>query len=325
MSWPTEIVEGPGGKLSVGLEVSGRERYEAWIRPFETEAGAGAAFSAETEDLLLAGLRVNPMQFYTYPAYAATLADSGGRTVERRLAWHVDEWIMGVAVAGSTQAARSFDLQLTGGHLLYLAVQQGVPSPPGGVQPPGGTPTAAPTAADCEVQFSDVPPTHWAAPYILQLACDGVVSGYADGSFKPQNPTTRAQLAKMLTLAGNWDLADPETATFSDVPRSHVFFRYVETAFRKGVLSGYPNGLFRPDVYVTRAQVAKMLVVARGWELRDDFSTALCDVPTTHWAWVYIHTAVEHGAFRGYANGCFAPDAIATRAQLAKVLVNAAR
>jgi hypothetical protein len=328
MSWPTDVIQGPGGKLTIQLEMSSQEWYQASIRAFETDAGASAALAAEMEDLQMAGLRVAATQFYSYPAYVATLSSEGGELIERRLTWHADEWVMGIAVHGLTEPAQTFDPQAAGRHMLYLAVQQGLPAPPGGVLPPnpqGGTPTAAPTTVNCGMSFEDVPSTHWAAGYIDSLACDGIVSGYADGTFRPQNPTTRAQLTKMLALAEDWELASPAIATFSDVPPTHVFYKYVETAVRKNVVSGSADGRFRPDAYVTRSQVGKMLVESRGWAPVTQAVTAQCDVPRTHWAWAYIHTAIQHGAFRGYANGCFYPDAVATRAQLAKVLVNATR
>ena len=321
-SWPTGVFEGPGGKLSVQLETTGEELYQASIRPFETEAGAGAAFLAEMEDLRMAGLRVSPTEFFTYPAYVATLTGEDGDLIERRFAWHADEWTMSIIVRGTSDAARAFDPQETGHHLLYLSVQQGLPDPPGGVSPPrpaGGSATPAPTP--CGVEFEDVPPTHWAGGFISDLACGGIVSGYADGTFRPQNPTTRAQLTKMLALAEGWELASPALATFSDVPPSHIFFRYVETAVREGVVSGSSGALFRPDGHVTRAQVAKMLSRARGWSLDPEETVTLCDVPRSHWAWEHIQASIARGAFRGYADGCFYPDAVATRAQLAKVLV----
>ncbi|HET9493259.1 MAG TPA: S-layer homology domain-containing protein [Chloroflexia bacterium] len=323
-SWPTGVTEGPGGKLSVQLEASAQEMYQASIRPFETEAGAGAAFSAEMEDLRLAGLRVTPTLFFSYPAYVATMTNGAGVTVERQFVLQAGDWIMGVVVRGVTGTAQAFNPQTAAQHLLYLSVQQGLPSPPGGVTPPApqsGAPTAAPTP--CGVTFSDVPASHWAGGFISRLACDGIVSGYADGTFRPQNPTTRAQLTKMLALVEGWELASPTVATFADVPPSHIFFRYVETAVRKEVVSGYADGYFRPDAYVTRAQVAKMLVQARGWTFDSESTVTLCDVPRPHWAWRPIQIAIAHGAFEGYADGCFYPNSVATRAQLAKLLVNA--
>ena len=104
--------------------------------------------------------------------------------------------------------------------------------------------------------------------------------------------------------------------------RSHLFYRYIETAYAHGVFDGYGSE-FRPDSYVTRAQVAKMLVRANGWSLSLDGQSPvpLCDVPQDHWSWLYVQVAIQHHVFSGYANGCFLPDAAATRAQITKVMV----
>ncbi|MDQ3929016.1 MAG: S-layer homology domain-containing protein, partial [Chloroflexota bacterium] len=158
--------------------------------------------------------------------------------------------------------------------------------------------------------------------YITELACTQVVSGYRDGTFKPQNATTRAQLVKMVVRLEGLMLISPPTPTFSDVPPSNTFYRYIETAASHNLIAGYEDGRFKPDAQVSRAQVAKIVVKARGWELVVPATpAALCDVPDTHWAYSYIQVAVAHGIFTGYGDGCFRPDDFATRAQLSKVLV----
>ena len=215
----------------------------------------------------------------------------------------------------------------TGREMLLVAVQNGMPEPPGGVLPTpvpteGLPPSATATIAACGLTFLDVEPQFWAYRYVMHLACDGVVSGYPDGTFRPDNATTRAQLGKMLVITNGWDLLNPAEPSFADVNRSHLFYRYVETAYAHGVFDGYGTN-FRPDNFVSRAQVAKMLVRANGWPLTLGGQTAvpLCDVPEGHWAWLYVQVAMQHQVFSGYANGCFLPDAAATRAQIAKVLV----
>jgi hypothetical protein len=130
----------------------------------------------------------------------------------------------------------------------------------------------------------------------------------------------------MIVLAQGWSLANPTRPTFRDVDGSHLFFRFVETAYAHGVVTGYGGNLFKPDLYVSRAQVAKMLVRSRGWSLEEHGQSAvLCDVPASHWAWSYIQTSIQHNVFTGYANGCFYPDAYATRAQIAKVVIEGGR
>src|SRR5207244_3527470 len=95
----------------------------------------------------------------------------------------------------------------------------------------------------------------------------GLVSGYDCGAncleFRPGNNVTRGQIAKIVVLAAGWPLLDPPTATFRDVPVGSVFFRYVETAYDRGIISGYGCGVgcleFRPGNSATRGQICKIV------------------------------------------------------------------
>jgi hypothetical protein len=325
LAWPPVVAE-DGAKLSISLTLTTTEQAQISIRSFDFSAGAVAAFAAEQEDARLAGLQVTTRRFDVFPAYSAVHVENGV-SHERRLHWVSDAWIFSVDVLGTGQVMQSLDTSNLASRLLQSAIQHGLPVP-GGATPtteptPGQPPSATPTASTCRLSFTDVGQDYWAYSHIAELACAGVISGYSDGTFRPQNSTTRAQFAKMIVLSEGWTLANPARPTFRDVDGSHLFYRYIETAYAHGVASGYNGELFRPDSYVKRAQVAKMLVRARGWVLTGQTSVALCDVPASHWAWTYIQIAIQHNAFAGYANGCFYPDAYATRAQLAKVIAQA--
>ncbi|MEO8284863.1 MAG: S-layer homology domain-containing protein [Chloroflexota bacterium] len=329
LGWPSGVSEDNEGKLSIVLELPNGSLARAFVRPFDYVAAAQAALDADREDSQIAGLQIEATDFYSYSAYLGTLP-AGSGPAQRVLHWVADRWVMGVDLVGTGDVVDSLDVREIGTRLLSSAVQQGLPQPPGGVFPSpeptyATTPSATPTSTACGVAFTDVDSAHWAFQYINELACSGIVGGYIDGTFRPQNSTTRAHMAKMIVLSENWALANPATPTFKDVDSSHLFYRYIETAVAHGVVSGYSGSRYRPDAFVSRAQVAKMLVKARGWSLTAQTPALLCDVPTSHWAWSYIQTAIEHSAFAGYANGCFYPDAVATRAQIAKVLVLAHR
>src|SRR5439155_24228098 len=96
-------------------------------------------------------------------------------------------------------------------------------------RPPGGTATATP----CALGFSDVRPTDYFYTPVLYLACRGVISGYADGTFRPYNHTTRAQFLKIAVLgfAIPFYTPPPGQYTCTDVPPAQPFFVYYETAF----------------------------------------------------------------------------------------------
>jgi hypothetical protein len=322
LGWPTVVTQDDSGRLSISLVLSSTDHAEVSIRPFDFSAGAQAAFQAEQQDALVAGFVVTPGQFNSYSSYTAT--SNGLQPNERRLHWVAEQWIMGVDISGESDVMQGLDQQAIGDRLLGIAIEHGLTPPPGWTAtaiPTQVQPSATPTTPSCDITFQDVTPDYWAYTYVQQLACSGIISGYPDGTFKPQNPTTRAQLTKMIVLSEGWTLANPDTPSFVDVDSSHLFYRYVETAFAHGVVHGYAGGLFKPDAYVTRAEVAKMLVLARGWDLTVQAPYTLCDVSTDHWAWTYVQIALQHGTFTGYANGCFLPDAFATRAQLAKVII----
>jgi len=185
------------------------------------------------------------------------------------------------------------------------------------------------------VGFSDVPESH---PYHVQietLAQLGIVSGYADGTFRPDAPVTRQQFAKMVILAMRIRVSEDDKCTFVDVQKSSDIElypdNYVAAAARENIVTGYssPKGpIFKPDVPITIAQLVTM-------------GTRACDrplyVPPDSWksAWgrfddvhsVIARVAQYNGLLREFAPPgtplkSLSPWATATRAQAAALLFN---
>ncbi len=190
--------------------------------------------------------------------------------------------------------------------------------------PPTRTPEASPApltpSAACATGFPDVPTDHWAYAYIQWLSCRSYVNGYADGLFRPETRTSRAQLTKMLVLGHRWPLLNPTTPTFTDVPHDFWAYPYIETAHAHDVINGYAGGTFRPLDNVTRGQLAKMLVQSQGWPLIHPSPATFTDVGTGHWAYEWIETVAAHGVATGFGDHTFRPTNFATRAQLSKTL-----
>jgi hypothetical protein len=187
------------------------------------------------------------------------------------------------------------------------------------------TPASTWTPGPCGMMFSDLPDTQWAYSYISYLYCRGVVSGFSDGTFRPNAGSTRGQFAKMIVLGFSWVPYDPLYPTFTDVAPGSTYYTYIESAHQHGVIGGYPDGHFRPNNPVTRAQVAKMVVLGRGWPLVTPTSPTFTDVPSSHWAFSFIETATSHGVVSGFDDGLFRPDQPVSRAQLAKMVALAAQ
>jgi hypothetical protein len=169
-------------------------------------------------------------------------------------------------------------------------------------------------------RFVDLSDDHWASNPVQYLLSQQVISGYADGTFRPDGDVTRAQFAKVLVGAMGWDPLTPQTPTFNDVGADFWAYSYIETAAAYGVISGYDDGSFRPNKNVTRAQVAKMVVVSREWVMDTPASASFTDVSPTEWSYDYVETVNAAQVMSGYADNTFRPDAPASRAQIAKIL-----
>ena len=105
-------------------------------------------------------------------------------------------------------------------------------------------------------QFKDVDPKHWSAPYISFAKGAGVVTGFTDGTFRPNDFITRAEAVKMMTRLVGFPLDVEIDPYFTDINGWQI--PYVENARRKGILTASVDKKFRPDDFITRAEVVKM-------------------------------------------------------------------
>ena len=146
---------------------------------------------------------------------------------------------------------------------------------------------------------------------VKKLLADGVVSGYGDGSFQPENPITRAEVCAMLIKAGekaatgSADAADESAAagaTFSDLNKAPWAESFIGKAADYGIVSGYTDGTFKPTNNITNNELASMIVKAAGVKSGDI---------TGGWPEGFVNKAKELGAV--IKTG----DALATRGDVA--------
>jgi hypothetical protein len=95
---------------------------------------------------------------------------------------------------------------------------------------------------------------HWAQSCIQRLSQQGIVTGYPDNTFRPNSPVTRAEYAALLNQAFPDIAAQRGAPDFVDVPESFWGQEAIQTAYRRGFLSGYPNQEFRPNELVNRVE-----------------------------------------------------------------------
>lgn len=172
--------------------------------------------------------------------------------------------------------------------------------------------------ADAVIFFSDVPPGYWAQAAIQSLAAKGIIDGFGDGTFRPNDPVTRAQFVKMLDLTLGIAPSEKPTA-FRDVPAGAWYAGYVSAASQAGIVQGVSLSRFAPDAPLSREQMA--VLVARALHLRPTGITIFKDgAEISPWAEASVQADVDAGYLRGMPDGSFQPLASATRAQAAEVL-----
>ncbi|MGN6562246.1 MAG: S-layer homology domain-containing protein, partial [Thermomicrobiales bacterium] len=196
--------------------------------------------------------------------------------------------------------------------------------PPTATPPPGATATPTAQPGSCQISFSDVPSGSPFYSFVQCLACQNIVGGYADNTFRPGANVTRGQLAKFVANAAGYQDAIPANQqTFGDVPSTSPFWVFVERVAAHGVVGGYADGTFRPNNNVTRGQVAKFVSNAAGYQdaipaTRQTFA----DVPPGNPFWLFIERVAAHGVVGGYADNTFRPGNAVTRGQTAKFISN---
>jgi uncharacterized surface protein with fasciclin (FAS1) repeats len=126
--------------------------------------------------------------------------------------------------------------------------QNTVPSP---ATPSPATPSPAST-----VNLSDVSSDYWARPFIQALADNNVISGFPDGTFRPNQPVTRAEFAALIQKAfGKQNRVRQLSAGgFSDVPAGYWAASAIQNAYETGFLAGYPGNVFRPNQEIPKVQ-----------------------------------------------------------------------
>jgi hypothetical protein len=181
--------------------------------------------------------------------------------------------------------------------------------------------------------------------WIRCLACRGIISGYSDGTFRPNNDITRGQIAKMVSNSAGFD-EDPGPQAYEDVPMGSPFYDWINRLSNRGHMGGYLCGLepsepcgpdnlpyFRPNASATRGQIAKIVANAAGLT-SEPSGVFYTDVEEDNPFYVWIMRLTELNVMSGYECGgagepCdeenrpyFRPFNNVTRGQASKIVAN---
>jgi amidase len=127
------------------------------------------------------------------------------------------------------------------------------------------------------------------------------------------------EYAPALTYVKDTENPPIEEDAFTDIT-NHWAKENINLLSSKGLLIGYPDGTFRPDKGLTRAEALKVIMTYLGEEGQ---ASSFKDVPTTHWANQYIGKATQLGIINGYVDGTFRPDKKISRGELAALITRA--
>ena len=147
--------------------------------------------------------------------------------------------------------------------------------------------------------FTDVPQDAWYAAAVEEMTGYSLVSGYKDGTFRPDANITRAEFVTILSRIPHDDIGTE--GSFSDVPKTHWAYNAVQTALAQGWVAGDPSGLFRPDDSITRAEAVTVLTRILGrtgdavMASTGEGIRVMPDVPDTHWAYLaMLEATTDH-------------------------------
>ncbi len=192
---------------------------------------------------------------------------------------------------------------------------------------PAGIITAGPLPLSVvPSSFADVSPTQWAWSSIELLAANGITSGCASLSFCPEGEVTRAQMAVFLIRAvhGAAFVPPPATGTrFNDVPANYWAAAFIEQLAADGITTGCGLGGFCPELPVSRAQAAVLLLRALRGPLYippPASGTLFTDIPSTYWAAAWVEELARQGITSGCGDRLFCPEFAVNRAQMAVFL-----
>jgi len=189
-----------------------------------------------------------------------------------------------------------------------------IPTPTPSIATPTTQPTAVPvpipptssgitpTTPKAAIAFVDVPKTYWAYSFITALSAQGIVSGFPDGTFKPDQPVTRAEFATQVEKAFTKPNKQPAIA-FTDVPQGDPRSTAIDQAVKANFMSGYPDKTFRPTQKVSRTEATISMARGLALPIPSDPNAILQNYPDQNqvpdWARSLMAASIQAGLFSG--------------------------
>ncbi len=224
--------------------------------------------------------------------------------------WGNQEWVLLDQVQANLEAGK------VSGSVNHFSIFAVLLSKKGEIEINKEKEPAKEVVAPVKRSFKDIT-GHWAEANINKLANTGAISGYPDGTFRPDNSITRAEFATALVIA--FKLEPRSGKVFSDTS-GHWARDAISVAAAHGVVSGYDETTFGPDDLITREQMAVMISKAAGLS-GGEGKTFTDSAQISDWAKAAVAAASSKNIIGGYPDNTFRPQAYATRAEAVTIIV----
>ncbi|WP_219641102.1 Ig-like domain-containing protein [Cohnella sp. CFH 77786] len=143
-----------------------------------------------------------------------------------------------------------------------------------------------------KANYADVPANHWASGYIRIVTDNGIFTGFDDGTFRPDIPVTREQIAIVMVKYLKLKTPAPIRSNFADA-QGRWSSSAVEALFRNGLITGYPEGTFKPGNSILRTEAVTLInrLLFRG--PLTNVAPSFPDVQADHWAFGQVEEATQ--------------------------------
>lgn len=169
---------------------------------------------------------------------------------------------------------------------------------------------------DETIKFTDTE-GHWAIDSINKFVSSGIIEGYEDNTFRPDNNVTRAEFVKIVNKT--FGFTEEGEVNFTDIDKNSWYYQDLKKATKAGYISGYEDGTFKPNDSITREEVAEILKNLTN--LKGDGILEFSDINSIgKWAIDAVDTVSDNGFMNGYEDGSFRPKNKLTRAEAVVIL-----
>ncbi|MFJ7408952.1 MULTISPECIES: S-layer homology domain-containing protein [unclassified Lysinibacillus] len=169
--------------------------------------------------------------------------------------------------------------------------------------------------------FKDIPNNYVYYKEIEYLTTHNIITGQADGTFRPNDKLTRAHAAVIISRALELNTKNVKNPSFKDIQANHIYYKEIAAVVEAGIMSGRENNTFDPNATLTRAQMAKIVAIA--YELKGTSGIAFKDVPKDHWAYTYVQQLAANNITTGYDGNIYKPNEAISRAHFGLFLYRA--